>query len=97
MPETVRPPARWSDELALEHPAEQPALMERRLVEIEVPAKLDVRFGPQGGGRGSKPPALNQMFGKGARDRRFSPHSRPPKAGRFTSIKIGWSALLSRC
>lgn len=37
---------RWLNELALEHPAEQPALMERRLVEIEAPAKLDVRFGP---------------------------------------------------
>ena len=44
--ETVRPPVRWSNELALEHLAEQPALMEKRLAEIEAPAKSDVRFGP---------------------------------------------------
>ena len=47
MPEIEWPPVRWLNELALEHPAEQPALMERRLVEIEAPAKLDVRFGPK--------------------------------------------------
>ena len=45
MGEIEGPLVRWLNELALEHPAEQPALMERRLVEIEAPAKLDVRFG----------------------------------------------------
>ena len=44
MAEIVRPRVRWSNELALEHLAEQPAVVEKRLAKIEVPAKSDARF-----------------------------------------------------
>ena len=42
MPEIERQPVRSSNELVLKRPAEQPALMEKRLAETEVPAKSEV-------------------------------------------------------